>query len=218
MIDPNEDMRGVRSVRQVEAEYRAALEPNGITIATLTGKDKKSDTEATITAFKNGEIDVLISTTVVEVGINVPNATGIIITNAERFGLASLHQLRGRVGRGNRQSYCVLDSKAETPDALERLNAMCSTNSGFEIAQADLRIRGAGDFIGTRQSGFDNKYMALMLAYPEEYEQAKEAAKQILDMGTACPLLEKVINSAGKTNGFRRGMEGGTCIMQNHMV
>lgn len=193
MIDPNDDMQGVRSVRQVEAEYRAALEPSGITIATLTGKDKKSDTEATITAFKNGEIDVLISTTVVEVGINVPNATGIIITNAERFGLASLHQLRGRVGRGNRQSYCVLDSKAETPDALERLNAMCSTNSGFEIAQADLRIRGAGDFIGTRQSGFDNKYMALMLAYPEEYEQAKEAAKQILDMGTACPLLEKVM-------------------------
>lgn len=193
MIDQNEEMQGVQSVREVANAYRKALERKGITVATLTGRDKKSETEETLTAFKEGKIDVLISTTVVEVGINVPNATAIIITNAERFGLASLHQLRGRVGRGTGQSYCVLVSDPQTEEGRQRLDAMCSTNSGFEIAQADLRIRGAGDFIGTKQSGNDNKYMAPMLAYPKEYEQAQEAARDILDHGTPCAMLERVM-------------------------
>ena len=188
MIDKNDDMEGVKSVEEVSAEYRAALEPYGVKVATLTGRNSAQETEDTITAFKNGEIDVLVSTTVIEVGVNVPTATAIIIHNADRFGLSQLHQLRGRVGRSQLQSYCVLECENPTEEGKQRLNAMCSTTDGFAIAEADLKIRGAGDFIGTKQSG-DNKYMSLMLAFPEKYEIAKKTAAIILDRGDDCCIL-----------------------------
>ena len=120
---------------------------------------------------KSPEIDVLIATTVIEVGVNVPNATVMIITNAERFGLSSLHQLRGRVGRSSLQSYCVLQSEDESEKGLSRLQVMCDTNDGFQIAEADLKQRGAGDLLGTQQSG-DNKYVSLIIANPEIYREA----------------------------------------------
>ena len=191
MIDQNEDMEGVKSVEEVRAEYQAALGPHGIRIETLTGKNKKAEVEDIVGRFKAGEVDVLIATTVIEVGVNVPTATTMVITNAERFGLSSLHQLRGRVGRGKHQSFCVLESETQTPDGLQRVNAMVETTDGFKIAEADLAIRGAGDFLGTRQSG-DDKYMALMLAHPEKYETAQAIARQMLDDGTDCRMMRRV--------------------------
>ncbi len=191
MIDANEDMEGVLSVEEVSALYQQNLGQYGIRIETLTGKDKKEKTERIIDEFKNGKVDILIATTVIEVGVNVPNAAAMVITNAERFGLSSLHQLRGRVGRGDLQSYCVLQSHDQTEKGRMRLEAMVRTTNGFEIAEEDLRIRGAGDFLGTRQSG-DNKYMALMLAYPEKYEHIQEIAKKLLDDGTPCRMLARI--------------------------
>ena len=114
-------------------------------------KDKEKD--EVMTAFKNGEYDCLVSTTVIEVGVDVPNATIMVIYNAERFGLSQLHQLRGRVGRGSEKSYCFLLSDLETETAKERLYTFRSTSDGFKIAEKDLEMRGGGDFLGTRQSG-----------------------------------------------------------------
>ena len=142
--------------------------------------------------FKENRINVLVSTTVIEVGVNVPTATTMVISNAERFGLASLHQLRGRVGRSDLQAFCVLDSEDTSEKAIARLSIMCNSTDGFVIAQEDMKLRGAGDFLGTAQSG-DNKYMALMLAYPEKYEQAKTIAIRMLDSGMNCRMMEQVM-------------------------
>ena len=122
-------------------------------LALLHGRMSGAEKDETMRAFAAGEFHALVSTSVVEVGIDVPNASLIIIQDAERFGLAQLHQFRGRVGRGQHASYCALVSKAEGPDAEERLRALEATNNGFELAEKDLELRGAGDFLGTRQSG-----------------------------------------------------------------
>ena len=192
MIDASEKTPDVRSVEEVSKQYRERLEPLGIRIATLTGRDKTEKTEETIRAFQAGEIHILIATTVIEVGVNVPNATTMIITNAERFGLSGLHQLRGRVGRGNAQSYCVLQSSATTGDAAARLQIMCSTNDGFRIAAEDLTLRGPGDFLGTQQSG-SNKYVTLMVQYPDMYKECVGYAKELIDRGPkCCKMLRKL--------------------------
>lgn len=180
MIDRNEDMTGVKSVDEISEEFTRALSGRGVRIDTLTGKDKKERTEEVLGKFRAGEIDVLISTSVIEVGVNVPTATTMVIINAERFGLASLHQLRGRVGRGDYQSCCVLDAANANEAGKRRLTALVNSASGFDIAKEDLRLRGAGDFIGTRQSG-ENKMLALMLAYPERYALAQELAVTLID-------------------------------------
>ena len=134
---------------------------------------KKEDTDKVMKSFKDGELNILISTTVIEVGVNVPNATVIVIEQANRFGLASLHQLRGRVGRGSIQSYCILisDQRDNT-----RLKAMKETTDGFKIAEADLQERGTGNLIGIEQSGA-NKYVSEMLRYPKMYESVKKLAE-----------------------------------------
>lgn len=130
---------------------------------------KKEEIEIIINDFKAGKYDILISTTIIEVGVNVPNTTVILIRNSERFGLATLHQLRGRVGRSNLQSYCLLQSEKEN----ERNEIMCKTNDGYEIAQYDLQLRGPGNFLSSQQSGF-SKQMQMMLAYPDIYQLAKK--------------------------------------------
>ena len=136
-------------------------------------KGFKSFPTKTDIIFKEGVTEILIATTVIEVGVNVPNASIIIIHNSERFGLAGLHQLRGRVGGGSHQSYCVLVSEDEFNP---RIRVMCSTTDGFVIAEEDLRLRGSGEIIGLKQSGED-KYVSLMLKFPEVYEKVKEFAK-----------------------------------------
>lgn len=125
----------------------------GVRIALLHGKMKDKEKGEIMTAFKNKEYDCLVSTTVIEVGIDVPDATVMIIYNAERFGLSQLHQLRGRVGRGDKKSYCFLLMGVDAEEARARLNVIKNSTDGFEIAQADLKMRGGGDFMGTRQSG-----------------------------------------------------------------
>lgn len=192
MIDANDENPDVGSVETVSEEYRKVLEPLGVSVETLTGKDSKARTEDVIERFKSRDIDILIATTVIEVGVNVPNATTMVVTNAERFGLSQLHQLRGRVGRGDLQSYCVLRSDTQDDKALERLNALCQTTDGFKIAEADLKLRGAGDFLGTQQSG-NNKYVMLMLGNPERYKTAVRLAKELIDRGmSCCKLTQKV--------------------------
>lgn len=118
------------------------------------GKMKNEDKEAAMAQFKRGEADILIATSVIEVGVDVPNATVMVIESAERFGLSQLHQLRGRVGRGGEQSYCILMSGDKlSKEGRARLDAMCATNDGFELSELDLKLRGAGDIHGTQQSG-----------------------------------------------------------------
>ncbi len=129
-------------------------------ITVCHGKMKAEDKEAAMAQFKRGEADILIATSVIEVGVDVPNAAVMVIESAERFGLSQLHQLRGRVGRGGEQSYCILMSGDKlSKEARARLDAMCQTNDGFRLAELDLKLRGAGDMHGTQQSGetFDLK-------------------------------------------------------------
>ena len=131
--------------------------------------------------FRRGETKALIATTVIEVGIDVPNANIMLIENAERFGLAQLHQLRGRIGRGEHKSYCVLLSSADDLDALEKLRILEKTSNGFEIAEADLRLRGPGDILGTAQSGLPPLKIGNLLTDHELMTLARNAAFLIFD-------------------------------------
>lgn len=194
MIDENTNMEDVKSVKEIANEYSDFLQPLGISVGTVTGKDSKTKADETITSFKEGLIDVLVSTTVIEVGVNVPNATGIIICSAERFGLSQLHQLRGRVGRSFFKSYCVFESENLTDKAKERLDTMCRTIDGFEIAEADLNLRGGGDLLGTAQSG-DDYYIDLLIRKPELYKRAGETAKRLLDAPIQCAFLSERVFS-----------------------
>lgn len=200
MIEKNEKIQGVKSVDEISAAYHAALDPYGIKIETLTGKDSKATCNEVIERFKAGETHVLISTSVVEVGVNIPTATTMMIVNAERFGLASLHQLRGRVGRGSSQSFCVLDASNATDEGKARLSILINSNDGFEIAQEDLRLRGSGDFLGTMQSG-DNRMLYMMLTYPKEYRKAQSLAKQLIDEYGWVPEKEEVEETPAQKTG-----------------
>ena len=147
---------GVRKAVAVEPYFeklKALKEFKGLKIAMLHGEQTSDQKANLMNSFKKGEVDVLVATSMVEVGIDNPNATVIIIENAELFGLASLHQLRGRVGRGKLDSFCILISEAKTDQAKERMKAMCSMQSRFDISRADLKLRGPGHFFGTLQHG-----------------------------------------------------------------
>ena len=122
-------------------------------VALVHGRMKSGQKDEIMRAFADGGYDILVATTVIEVGVDVPNATLMVVENADRFGLSQLHQLRGRVGRGAAQAYCVLFTANRNPETLARLKALCKTTDGFEIARADLNLRGPGDFFGTRQHG-----------------------------------------------------------------
>lgn len=178
LIDDSESERmvGVESVNTVYKNLVSYFKKfPEVKISLISGKMKQKDIDEEIRKFANNETHILVSTTIVEVGVNIPNATVMVIKNAERFGLAQLHQLRGRVGRSNYQSYCILQSPKK--DDI-KVQIMCSTTDGFEIAKKDLEIRGPGDFIGIKQSG-QNKYVMLMLAYPDLYEKISKLNDQI---------------------------------------
>ena len=153
------------------ADYRVGL---------LHGKMKAAEKDEVMRKFKDGEIDLLVATTVVEVGVDVPNAVIMLIENAERFGLSQLHQLRGRVGRGKVQSTCILLSDSKSQDAQIRLRTMCRTNSGFEVAEQDLKLRGPGDFFGQRQHGLPQFAIADLANDVELLSAARKAADQLL--------------------------------------
>ena len=166
--------------------------------AVLHGRMKGREKEAVMAAFARGEIAVLVSTTVIEVGVDVPRATLMVIENAERFGLSQLHQLRGRVGRGSEASYCILVTESRSETARERLRALAATNDGFLIAEEDLRLRGPGDFFGARQHGLPRLQIASLAVDMRVLSQAQEAAKALLeedpDLESArhAPLRDKV--------------------------
>ena len=155
-------------------------------IALLHGQMRGEEKEAAMAAFARREADVLVATTVIEVGVDVPNATLMVIEDADRFGLSQLHQLRGRVGRGSSKSYCILTTHNRNEDTLRRLKALCKTTDGFRIAEEDLRLRGPGDFFGSRQSGLPAFRMADLSFDLGLLKQAQEASAQWIDSsGTA---------------------------------
>ena len=151
----------------------------GARVGLLHGKMKPADKEKAMRMFAEGKTDVLVSTTVIEVGVDVPNATLMIVEEAEKFGLSQLHQLRGRVGRSDRQSFCVLISDVKGDEAEERLKAMCSCSDGFEIAKKDLELRGPGDFFGSRQHGLPLLRIADLHSDMDILESAAEEAKKL---------------------------------------
>lgn len=169
---------GLKGVEEYAEEIRQKTFAD-YRVGVLHGKMKTADKDAVMTEFINGNIDILVSTTVVEVGVDVPNATIMMIENAERFGLSQLHQLRGRVGRGENKSYCILVSEAKNPDAVRRLKALCETNDGFKIADEDLKLRGPGDFFGSRQHGLPELKIADLAENVDILHDAQAAAKAL---------------------------------------
>ena len=159
-----------------------------IKVQCLHCKMKQSQKDEIMEAFSKNEIQVLVSTTVIEVGIDVPNSTVMLIENAERFGLAQLHQLRGRVGRGKYQSYCIFMSASKSKETKERLDILNKSNDGFFIASEDLRLRGPGDLFGIRQSGILDFKLGDVFQDSQVLQQASEVANLILEED---PQLEK---------------------------
>jgi len=166
----------------VDLHYRLSQsEFSELRVGLLHGQMKSTEKEEVMARFRSGNIDVLISTVVIEVGVDVPNATLMVIEDADRFGLSQLHQLRGRVGRGPHQSYCVLIAEAKSKDAAERLAVLQRTSDGFEIAEEDLRLRGAGEALGTKQSGDFGFRIADVFADSKTLMEARVAAQNLVD-------------------------------------
>ena len=177
--------------RKAVTAYAQDLQNNvfpDLRIAVLHGKMKPKDKEAVMAAFAAGESDILVSTTVIEVGVDVPNANTMVVENAERFGLSQLHQLRGRVGRGSAKSYCILMSDNQNEETRQRLKVMTKTNDGFKISEEDLRLRGPGDFFGQRQHGLPAMKIADLSCDMRLLDEAQKAAKELLQED---PMLEK---------------------------
>ena len=194
LVEENEDL-DLNSVEKLYEEYKKEF--NGYNVAILHGKMKNKEKDSIMQEFKANKINILISTTVIEVGISVPNATVMVIENADRFGLAALHQLRGRVGRGSASSYCILKSNNKSAIARQRLDIMRKSNDGFEIAQKDLELRGPGDFFGVRQSGMPEFKLANLLTDTKILESTQEAVKTLIeeDRTLSLPQNSKIKNA-----------------------
>lgn len=178
LVEENEEM-DLRSVNEVYEKYQKQIFPN-YRVEYIHGKMRPKQKDEIMDRFKNHEIDLLISTTVIEVGVDVPNANIMVIENAERFGLAALHQLRGRVGRGEYQSYCVLKYEGKGETVRKRMKVMCDTNDGFIISEKDLELRGSGDFFGTMQHGLPEFKIANLFEDMPILTLAQQAAQKIV--------------------------------------
>lgn len=163
-----------------ELSLRLAKKFPHYSVGLIHGKMKAGDKDDVMARFSKGEINILVSTTVIEVGVNVPNATVMIIENAERFGLSQLHQLRGRVGRGNEQSYCILFSQSSNDVTKKRMEIMCKSNDGFYISEEDLKLRGPGDFFGTRQHGLPELKIANLFKDMKILKKSRVVAQKII--------------------------------------
>ena len=189
LIEENEEM-GLKSVLDLVEKYKKETFSE-YKVAYLYGKMKSKEKEEIMQEFKNGNIDILVSTTVIEVGVNVPNASIMVVENAERFGLAQLHQLRGRVGRGEYQSYCILKYEGNGETTRQRMKVMCDTNDGFVISEKDLELRGSGDFFGTEQHGLPEFKIANLF---EDIGILKKVQKIAIEIMEKDPKLEKPEN------------------------
>jgi len=149
----------------------------------LHGKMKDREKQEVMNCFKNGDGNALVSTTVIEVGVDVPNATIMVVYDADRFGLSQLHQLRGRVGRSNLKSYCFLLTQSDNPDSIERLKTLCSSDDGFKIAEADFKMRGGGDFFGTKQSGRTSNILGSLKYASSAMFLAKKLSDECFECG-----------------------------------
>ena len=180
MVEENDELPDERkAVTEYAKKLQAEVFPD-LKVAFVHGKMKPKEKDAVMTAFAAHETDILVSTTVIEVGVDVPNAALIIIENAERFGLSQLHQLRGRVGRGKHQSYCVLITNTRSVEAMGRLRTLASTTDGFKISEEDLKLRGPGDFFGSRQHGLPQMKLADLAGDMRLLSEAQESARRLL--------------------------------------
>ena len=191
LIEENEEL-DLTDATNVYERYKNEVFKD-YSVGFLHGKMKKKEKEEVMQDFKDGKIQMIVSTTVIEVGVNVPNATLMVIENAERFGLATLHQLRGRVGRSSLESYCVLKAKNMGKETRERLGIMVKSNNGFEIAEKDLQIRGPGDFFGIRQHGLPEFKLANLLKDVKLLKLSNDAAKEVLDKDPKFELEENKV-------------------------
>ncbi len=197
LVEENEEINA-KSVMEMVEVYKNQIFTN-YRVEYLHGKMRPKEKDEIMERFKNGEIDILISTTVIEVGVNVPNSNIMVIENAERFGLAQLHQLRGRVGRGEYQSYCILKYQGKSKMIQERMKVISGTNDGFIISEKDLELRGSGEFFGTRQHGIPEFKIANLFEDMETLKQIQAISMEIVNQD---PLLEKEENRE-----FRRLVE-----------
>ena len=193
------DGMSLKSATQWAEVLQTAAFPD-LRVALLHGQMKAADKERVMAQFARGEADILVATTVIEVGVDVPNATLMIVEDADRFGLSQLHQLRGRVGRGQDKSYCILTSHNQNTETLQRLKAFCKTTDGFRIAQEDLKMRGPGDFFGSRQSGLPTFRVASLGSDMETLTIAQQASRDWIERhGTADTPEAKALRSRIQT-------------------
>ena len=192
------DTRVARAAEE-EAERLRGAELRGYRVGCLHGRLRPAERRSVMASFKSGELDVLVATTVIEVGVDVPNATIMIVQEADRFGLAQLHQLRGRVGRGAEQSYCLLVSRSKeelSESAAERLEAMVATTDGFELAERDLEIRGEGQLLGARQSGYSDLRFVRLRRDQALLERARDVARSLPGEGLLADSVDRLLGES----------------------
>jgi ATP-dependent DNA helicase RecG len=191
LVDESDATEARAAVKEAE-RLRTRVFPD-LTVGLLTGQMRSSEKTEAMEAFRRGDTQVLVATTVVEVGVDVPNATVMIVEDADRFGLAQLHQLRGRVGRGEHPGEVLLFAEARSPEGRERLRVLSSTNDGFALAEEDLRLRGEGQVLGERQHGVPELRIASVLRDAAIVEDAREDARTIV---AGDPTLKRAENAA----------------------
>ena len=205
LVEESEEINA-KSVLELAEKYKNEIFKD-LRVEYLHGKMRPKEKEEIMRKFNNKEIEILISTTVIEVGVNVPNANIMIIENSERFGLAQLHQLRGRVGRGEYQSYCILKYESNSQIVKDRMQVMTSTNDGFVIAERDLELRGTGEFFGTKQHGIPEFKIANLFHDMETLKQVQSVALKILDKDKGLDATENAKLKIQMQNKFSQRLE-----------